>query len=134
MTDCIPTDYSRADYSQTDCIHLEGIRAYGYTGFFAEEQKLGQWYELELKLWLDVSKSVRTDCLDDTYDYSADIHVIIDLIRTAKFRLIERLAEAIADIILASGKVKQVYVRLTKVNPPIPDFTGTVSIEITRAA
>ncbi len=115
-----------------DCIHLEGIRAYGYTGFFAEEQKLGQWYEVELKLWLDLSKSAQNDCLDDTYDYSADVNKILNLIRTATFKLIERLAAAIADIILASGKVEQVYVRLTKMNPPIPDFTGTVSIEITR--
>ncbi len=126
------TDRTQASLISSDCIHLEGIRAYGYTGFFVEEQKLGQWYELELKLWLDVSKPAQTDCLDDTYDYSADIQVIMNLIRTAKFRLIERLAAAIADIILTSGKVEQVYVRLTKVNPPIPNFTGTVSIEITR--
>jgi len=126
------TDRTQASFIPSDCIHLEGIRAYGYTGFFVEEQKLGQWYELELKLWLDVSKPAQTDCLDDTYDYSADIQVIMNLIRTAKFRLIERLAAAIADIILTSGKVEQVYVRLTKVNPPIPNFTGTVSIEITR--
>lgn len=122
----------QANFIPSDCIHLEGIRAYGYTGFFAEEQKLGQWYELELKLWLDLSKSAQSDCLDDTYDYSADVTEILDLIRTATFKLIERLADAIADIILASGKVKQVYVRLTKVNPPMPDFTGTVSIEMTR--
>lgn len=122
------------DGIHTDCIHLEGIRAYGYTGFFAEEQTLGQWYEVELKLWLDLSKPAQNDYLDDTYDYSSDIKAILHLIRTAKFKLIERLAGAIADIILASGKVNQVYVRLVKVSPPIPDFTGTVAVEITRAA
>ncbi len=122
------------DNIHADCIHLEGIRAYGYTGFLTEEQTLGQWYEVELKLWLDLSRPCQNDCLDDTYDYSSDIRAILQLIQTAKFKLIERLAGAIADIILASGKVEQVYVRLIKVNPPIPDFTGTVSIEITRTA
>ncbi len=35
-----------------DCIHVTGIRAYGYTGYLPEEQSLGQWFEVDLKLWL----------------------------------------------------------------------------------
>ncbi len=29
-----------------DTIHVTGIRAYGYTGYLAEEQVLGQWFEV----------------------------------------------------------------------------------------
>jgi 7,8-dihydroneopterin aldolase/epimerase/oxygenase len=118
----------------TDCIYLSGLRTYGYTGFFSEEQTLGQWYELDLTLWLDLSKSGESDCLQDTYDYSSDVKAVQELIKTARFRLIEKLATAIADIMLQSGQVEQVKVRLTKCNPPIPDFTGQVAVEITRTA
>ena len=38
-----------------DCIYLTGIRAYGYTGYLKEEQVLGQWFEVDVKLWLDLS-------------------------------------------------------------------------------
>ena len=38
-----------------DLIRISGIRHYGYTGFFAEEQVLGQWFEVNLSLWLDLA-------------------------------------------------------------------------------
>ena len=36
--------------SSDDCIHISGIRAYGYTGLFPEEKALGQWFEVDLTL------------------------------------------------------------------------------------
>jgi hypothetical protein len=33
-----------------DLIRISGIRHYGYTGFFAEEQVLGQWFEVNQPL------------------------------------------------------------------------------------
>lgn len=118
----------------SDCIHLTGIRAYGYTGYFPEEQTLGQWYEVDLTIWLNTALAGSSDQLGDTYDYSADVSAIQTLIKTARYQLIERLAQAIADIVLASDKVEQVNVRLTKVNPPMPDFMGKVTIDIIRRA
>jgi dihydroneopterin aldolase len=52
-----------------DCIQLTGIRAYGYTGFLPEEQVLGQWFEVDLTLWLDLAKSGASDRIEDTLDY-----------------------------------------------------------------
>lgn len=116
----------------SDCIHLTGIRAYGHTGFFVEEQTLGQWYEIDLTLQMDLSRAGESDRLEDTYDYSSDVKAVVELVETARFKLIEKLAAEIAKIVLRSGQVEQVSVRLTKLHPPIPDFTGSVAIEITR--
>jgi len=116
-----------------DCIYLTGIRAFGYSGFLDEEQVLGQWFQVDLTLWVDLSKAAESDRIEDTYDYRSDVAAVLSLIRTERFRLIERLAGAIADIMLSSGRVEQVTVRLTKMHPPIPDFTGQVAVEITRA-
>lgn len=116
-----------------DCIYLTGLRAFGYSGYLEAEQTLGQWFQVDLTLWVDLSKAAESDRLEDTYDYSSDVAAVLSLIRTERFRLIERLAGAIAQIMLSSGQVEQVTVRLTKVNPPIPDFTGRVAVEITRA-
>ena len=120
------------DIASLDTIQLTSIRAYGYTGLFPEEQSLGQWFEVDLTLWVDITKPGKSDRIEDTYDYRVDVQTIQEMIRTARFYLIEKLVESIAQTVLASSKVKQVRVRLTKVNPPIPDFSGKVSIEITR--
>jgi 7,8-dihydroneopterin aldolase/epimerase/oxygenase len=116
----------------TDCIHLTRIRAYGYTGVLPEEQVLGQWYEVDLTLWLNLATAGQSDRLEDTYDYSANVAAIQELIKTARFQLIEKLATAIADIVLQSPKIEQVKVRLTKCTPPIPNFDGRVAVEIAR--
>ncbi|MGJ3250613.1 MAG: dihydroneopterin aldolase [Elainellaceae cyanobacterium] len=118
----------------TDCIHVNGIRAYGYVGVLPEEQSIGQWFEVDLTLWRDLSQAAQSDRLSDTYDYTSVVKDVQQVIKTAKFALLERLAGAIADIAFRADKVDRVHVRLTKLSPPIPDFGGTISVEITRPA
>lgn len=115
-----------------DCIHLTGIRCYGYTGALPEEQVLGQWFEVDVTLWLDLTQPGSSDRLEDTFDYRAAIAAIQQLVKTAKFTLLERLATEIANGLLESQMIERVQVRLTKPAAPIPDFTGQVAIELTR--
>jgi dihydroneopterin aldolase len=117
-----------------DYIHLTGIRCYGYTGYLPEEQVLGQWFEVNVKLWLDLTVASQTDAIADTLDYRSVISLIQDLVKTSRFALIERLAGAIADsIIQQCDQVTQVEVRVTKPAAPIPDFPGQITIELTRS-
>ena len=116
-----------------DCIQLTEIRCYGYTGYLPEEQVLGQRFEVDLTLWLDLAVAGKSDAIEDTLDYRSVISSVQQLVKTAKFSLIERLATAIAELILEFDKVVQVRVRLSKPAAPIPDFGGKITIEITRA-
>ncbi|MDM9380038.1 dihydroneopterin aldolase [Chlorogloeopsis sp. ULAP01] len=116
-----------------DCIHVTGIRAYGYTGYLPEEQVLGQWFEVDVKLWLDLNSAAKSDAIADTVDYRRTITLVQDLIKTSKFALIERLVSTIADTILQEcEQLTQVQVILSKPAAPIPDFDGKISIEVTR--
>jgi 7,8-dihydroneopterin aldolase/epimerase/oxygenase len=120
-----------------DSIHLSKIRSYGYTGFLPEEQTLGQWFEVDLTLWLDLHPAGNSDQIQDTLDYRAAIAIVQDTLATAKFSLVEALAETIAQRILAlPGPIKahQVRVQLTKPAPPIPNFSGGITIDILRTA
>lgn len=116
-----------------DFIHLAGIRAYGYTGFLPEERALGQWFEVDLILGVDLSEAGKTDCLEDTLDYRDAIARTKTLIQTAKFALIERLVTAIAESLLELEKVRSARVKLTKPAAPIPDFSGQIAVEIERS-
>lgn len=115
-----------------DCIHLTGIRCYGYIGYLSEEQVLGQWFEVDLTLWLDLSVAGKSDAIEDTLDYRSTISTVQQLVKTSKFALLERLATAIAEAILRSQQVAQVQVRLSKPAAPIPDFGGKITIDLTR--
>lgn len=116
-----------------DCIHVSGIRVYGYTGYLPEEQVLGQWFEIDVKLWLDISTAGKSDAIEDTLDYRSVISLVQHLVKTSKFALVEKLIHAIAESILAEcSLVSQVQVILTKPAAPIPDFGGKISLEIIR--
>jgi|SRR4028118_353485 dihydroneopterin aldolase len=115
-----------------DCIQVTGIRCYGYTGYLQEEQVLGQWFEVDLTLWLDLAPAGQSDDIADTIDYRRAIETVKQLVKTSKFALVEKLASAIADAILKLDRVQQVQVRLTKLAAPIPDFGGKITIDITR--
>jgi len=116
-----------------DAIHLTGIRAYGYTGVLPEETVLGQWFEADITLYLDLTIATQSDRLSDTHDYRLVITQTQQIIRQQTFALIERLAGAIAAAALASDpRLHRVTVKLTKLHPPIPDFGGQVAVEISR--
>jgi 7,8-dihydroneopterin aldolase/epimerase/oxygenase len=115
-----------------DAIHVTGIRAFGYLGVLPEERSLGQWFNVDLVIHLDLSKAGKSDRLSDTYDYSKAVGTIQSYIQTSPVQLIESAAEVIAEIVLANPIVQQVQVRLTKLVPPIPNFNGAIAVEITR--
>lgn len=116
-----------------DCIQLTGIRCYGYTGYLPEEQILGQWFEVDVTLWLDLAVAGKSDAIEDTLDYRQIISNVQQLVKTSKFALVEKLTTAIAQSVLEFDQVERVQVRLSKLAAPIADFTGKITIEITRS-
>lgn len=116
-----------------DSIQVTGIRCYGYVGYLPEERVLGQWFEVDLTLWVDLASAARSDAIEDTLDYREAIAVVKQEIKTAKYALVERLISAIADKLLSLDKVRQVRVKLTKPAAPIPDFSGRITLDITRS-
>lgn len=116
-----------------DCIEVTGIRSYGYTGFLPEERTLGQWFEVDLTLWVDLQTSGKSDDLNDTVDYRNTIAMVKHIIKTAKFALVEKLADVIAQDILKIEPIDKVRVKLSKPAAPIPDFGGRITIDITRS-
>lgn len=116
-----------------DVIQLTGIRCYGYTGYLAEEQFLGQWFEVDLRLSLDLKPAGQSDRLDDTLDYRSIIAEVKEIISTQKFALVEKLAETLVQAVLKSDHVQQVELKLHKLAAPIPDFGGKITIELQRS-
>ncbi len=115
-----------------DKIEITGIRCYGYTGFLPEERVLGQWFEVDLKMSLDLAAPGKTDKIEDTLDYRGTIGLVRHLVQKSRFSLLEALAEAIAAAILTSDTVAEVQVRLSKLAAPIPEFGGKITVEIVR--
>ncbi|MEM1310205.1 MAG: dihydroneopterin aldolase [Cyanobacteria bacterium P01_D01_bin.71] len=116
-----------------DKIYVNDIRAFGYTGAFPEENVLGQWFQVDLVLTVDLALAGATDSLPDTYNYSDAVQAVQRLIQRQPFKLIEAVASETAKIVLQTDdRLTHVTVKLTKLAPPVPNFIGNVSVEITR--
>jgi 7,8-dihydroneopterin aldolase/epimerase/oxygenase len=115
-----------------DVIQLTGIRCYGYTGYLQEERFLGQWFEVDLRMEVDLAPAGQSDRIEDTLDYRSVIAAVKEIISTAKFALIEKLADTIITTVLNFDRVQQVELKLHKPAAPIPDFGGKITIELTR--
>jgi 7,8-dihydroneopterin aldolase/epimerase/oxygenase len=116
-----------------DIIQLTGIRCYGYTGYLAEEQVLGQWFEVDLRLHLDLVNAGKSDRIEDTLDYRSVIATVKQIVSTQKFALVEKLAETLVQAVLSHNLVQKVELKLHKLAAPIPDFGGRITIELQRS-
>jgi dihydroneopterin aldolase len=115
-----------------DAIRIDGIRGYGYTGYFAAEQSLGQWFAVDLLIWLDLSRCGSDDELAHTLNYATVVEQVQGLLTSSRFRTLERLNTVICEAVLAFSAVQAVRATLTKVAAPIPGFDGRIAVTMTR--
>ncbi len=115
-----------------DTLRISAIRAWGHTGFFDAEQELGQWFEVDLEIQLDLSRTGDDDELAHTLNYAAVIERVKALVEGSRYRTIERLNTRLCDAVLAFPEVREVRSNLTKVAAPIAGFDGRVAIEMVR--
>lgn len=120
-----------------DRLWLQGIRAYGYTGYFAEEQKLGQWFEVELVLSLDLRSAGLDDRLEATLDYGQIVQQVQNWVQTTQVKTLEALGESLCQRLFQTygpdSGLDHLRLGLTKCNPPIPHFDGKVTVILERS-
>ncbi|MFC3342307.1 dihydroneopterin aldolase [Paenibacillus abyssi] len=116
-----------------DRMVLKGMQFFGYHGVFAEENKLGQRFGVELELDIDLRKAAKNDDLDSTVNY-AELHAITkEIVEGPPFKLIEALAGNIASRLLETYTIiNEVTVRVIKPNPPFDIHFDGVVVELRR--
>jgi dihydroneopterin aldolase len=116
-----------------DKIFLNQMSFYAYHGAFPEENKLGQRFVIDVELRLDLRSAGQTDELEHSIDYGKVFQVVKEIVEHRRYRLIESLAENIADMLLTEFPVPEVLVRVSKPDPPIPGHYKSVGVEVIRS-
>jgi dihydroneopterin aldolase len=116
-----------------DRIRLRALRVVGTHGVLAEEQERAQPFEVDLDLSVDLALAAVTDRLSDTVDYGEVARTASVVVSERSFALLEALAGAVAEAVLASDiRITYVTVHLRKLRPPVPLDLGSVGVRITR--
>ncbi len=118
--------------SAPDLIRLLGVEAAGHHGVLEVEKLTGQPFVVDVVLELDLSRAGRTDDLADTVSYAEIAGDVMARITGPPFDLIERLAEVIADDVLARPLVDAVEVTVHKPQAPVGHPFRDVQVQVRR--
>jgi dihydroneopterin aldolase len=115
-----------------DRIEIRGLRTLGVCGVLPEEQQRPQPLEVDLVIEADLAAAGATDDLVDTIDYAVTIEAVERVVSTERFRLLERLATRLAEVVLADERVSAVEVVVRKLRPPVAHHVDTTGVRIVR--
>ena len=111
---------------------LRGIRARGRHGWYDHETRDGQLFVVDVVLHLDTRPAASSDHLDDTVDYGVIGSRVVEVVAGEPVKLIETLAQRIADVCLQDARVQQVEVTVHKPEAPMTVGFDDVEIQIVR--
>jgi len=102
-----------------ECIELNKMIFHAFHGVMEQERIVGNIFRIDLKLYLDLSKAMESDRLEDTLNY-------VDIYNTVKEEMLipSHLLEHVAGRIIRKIKqnhpyISKINIRLAKINPPI---------------
>jgi dihydroneopterin aldolase len=97
-----------------DIIFLHDLRVDTVIGVWDWERQIRQTLIMDIELGTDITAAGASDALEDTVDYKAVSDRIIAFTRASEFRLIEALAEGIAQIVMAEFNIGWLRLRINK--------------------
>lgn len=117
-----------------DKIIMQHMGFYGFHGVLDEERSIGQKFFIDVALSLDLSGAGGSDDVAKTVSYAEVYDDVKYFAESARYNLIEALAENIAQRILAKyDLVSEVMVRVKKPEAPVRGIFDFFGVEIRRA-
>ena len=98
-----------------DQIKIENLEIFANHGVYPEENRLGQKFLVSCILYVDTRKAGKTDDLEASVNYGTISHLIKEKMEEKNYRLIEAVAEQLAEeILLFDEKIRKVMVEVKK--------------------
>jgi dihydroneopterin aldolase len=115
-----------------DKIILHNLVFWGHHGVHPAERELGQRFEVDVELGIDLSQAMVSDALPDTVDYRRLHAIVREEVEERGYQLLEALAGALVRRLLAELPVASVLVRIRKPQVPVGGLLGFAAVEIQR--
>lgn len=111
-------------------IRMEGMKFYAFHGVLPQENTVGSYYYLDLKLKTDFSCASENDDLEDTVSY-ADIYTAVKAEIEIPSKLLEHVCQRIASRIFKDFlSITAIDIALFKENPPMGASAKSIGVEV----
>lgn len=115
-----------------DKVTLYNMKFFGFHGCEEFEQRNGQVFEVDVEFQTDLSLAGKTDDLADAVNYVEIFSRIKTVVEKERYRLLERVAQRIVDVVLEEDCIVSVTVRVRKPAVPLSGLLDGVQVEIHR--
>lgn len=120
----------KKDNENVDQILIKDLRLRCIIGISEFERREKQDVTINIVIWSNLKEAAETDDVKETVDYKEIAKGIIKLVERSEVRLVETLAEKVAESCLEHARVKKVKVTVEK--PGALRFARSVGVRILR--
>lgn len=113
-----------------DIIFINDLRVNAIIGVYDWERRITQTLSFDLELAADIRRAAGNDDIADTVNYKAVAKRVLAYVEQSQFKLVETLAERVAEIILQEFPVA--WMRLTLRKPGAVRGARDVGVSIER--
>ena len=113
-----------------DKVFINNLQVETIIGIFSWEREVRQVVSIDLVMEFDNKIAAKSDDIEDALDYKKIGKKVSSYVERSKFKLVERLAEQIAKLVLKEFPVSSLTISVTK--PGALRGSESVGISITR--
>lgn len=111
-------------------IRMEGMKFYAFHGVLSQENLVGAYFYIDLKLKTDFTHAAQTDELKGTISY-ADIYTVVKEEMAIPSKLLEHVCQRIASRIFHDfHAIESIEISLFKENPPMGACAQRIGVEV----
>lgn len=97
-----------------DIVYIRDLRIETIIGIYDWEREVKQTVSLDLEMAHDIRKAAETDDIQHALNYKSIAKRLISFIEGSEFLLVERMAEAVANIVTSEFSVPWLKLRVSK--------------------
>nr|YP_002049490.1 possible dihydroneopterin aldolase [Paulinella chromatophora]ACB43280.1 possible dihydroneopterin aldolase [Paulinella chromatophora] len=117
---------------EIDRIHVRRLKLWARVGVLPHERELGQWFELNFSLILNLEIAALDDSLKQSCDYSVAIYSLQYLAEQLVCNTIESFAKSCLEVLEDIYGPLPMRIEVIKCQAPVTNFDGEVSVELYR--
>lgn len=111
-------------------ILLENVKFYAFHGVLPQERKVGNDYQMSLRIGYDISRAMVSDDVNDTLNY-AEVYQLLSQEMSVPSALLERVAGRIGDRLFRKfPAIQSIDLTIIKVNPPMGADSEGAGVEV----
>ena len=111
-------------------ILLENVKFHAFHGVLPQERKVGNDYQVSLRIGYDFSRAMVSDDVNDTLNY-AEVYHLLSQEMMVPSALLERVAGRIGDRLFRQfPAIQSIDLTIIKVNPPMGADSEGAGVEV----